>query len=89
MGYLCTFARYANLDVVKLDEAIGRYYFESFDKVPIDTIREMVSKDKVLREALIQLYYGKIDALDDSLKQKLYLAGIVNYQDRNIVIKIQ
>lgn len=58
-----------NLDVVKLDEAIGRYYFESFDKVPIDTIREMVSKDKVLREALIQLYYGKIDALDDSLKQ--------------------
>lgn len=76
-----------NLDVVKLDEAIGRYYFESFDKVPIDTIREMVSKDKVLREALIQLYYGKIDALDDSLKQKLYLAGIVNYQDRNIVIK--
>lgn len=76
-----------NLNVEKLDETIERYYFESFDKVPVDTIREMVSKDKVLREALIQLYYGKIEALDDSLKQKLYLAGIVNYQDQNVVVK--
>lgn len=76
-----------SLDVADLDDTIEEYYFESFDKVPIDTIREMVSKDRVLREALIQLYYGKIDSLDDSLKQKLYLAGIVNYQDKNIVIK--
>lgn len=76
-----------HLTVDQLDAKIGEKYFKSYDIAPIDTIRDMVSKDKLLREALVQLYYGKSNELGNSLKQKLYLAGIVNYRNDDIVIK--
>lgn len=76
-----------HLSVSQLDAKIGEKYFKSYDIAPIDTIRDMVSKDKLLREALVQLYYGKSNELGNSLKQKLYLAGIVNYRNNDIIIK--
>ena len=76
-----------HLSVSQLDAKIGEKYFKSYDIAPIDTIRDVVSKDKLLREALVQLYYGKSNELGNSLKQKLYLAGIVNYRNNDVIIK--
>lgn len=76
-----------NITKDQLDTIVEEKYFKSFDIAPIDTIREVVSKDKLLREALVQIYYGKSNELGNSLKQKLYLAGIVNYHNNGITIK--
>lgn len=85
---ICVSIQYIeHLSVSQLDIIIGEKYFKSYDIAPIDTIRDIVSKDKLLREALVQLYYGKSNELGNSLKQKLYLAGIVNYRNNGVVIK--
>ena len=62
-------------------------YLTSFDKAPIDTIRNLVKEDRDLRDAIIQMAYGKGSTLSDKLKSKLYLAGIVNYNENDVRIK--
>jgi tetratricopeptide (TPR) repeat protein len=71
----------------KVDALVKEMYLTSYDKAPIDTIRTLVKEDRDLRDAIVQLAYDRGDALSDKIKNKLYLAGIVNYNDNEIRIK--
>lgn len=71
----------------KVDSLVKNMYLTSYDKVPIDTIRTLVKEDRDLRDAIIQLAYDKGNTLSDKIKSKLYLAGIVNYNENDVKIK--
>lgn len=70
-----------------VDDLVKQMYLTSFDKAPVDTIRTLVKDDRILRDALMQLAYGKGDVLSDKIKSRLYLAGIVNYSANEVKIK--
>lgn len=70
-----------------VDAVVKKHYLTSYDKPPIDNIREIVKNDKQLQDALIEIDYGKGDLITDEIKQKLYLAGIINLDDKNLSIK--
>lgn len=70
-----------------VDDLVKRLYLTTFDKAPIDTIRNLVKEDRDLRDAIIQLAYNKGKTLSDKMKSKLYLSGIVNYSDNDVNIK--
>lgn len=70
-----------------IDSFVKMHYLTSFDKPPIDNIREIVKKDPFIQDALIEIEYGKGDVIADNVKQKLYLAGIINYTENDIQIK--
>ena len=62
-----------------LDSLISERYLTTFDQAPIDGIRQKVSENAEIRDALIQLYFNKGEELSDSVKSSLYLAGILDY----------
>lgn len=70
-----------------VDALVKQMYLTSFDKAPVDTIRILVKDDRILRDALMQLAYGKGGVLSDNIKSRLYLAGIVNYSANEVKIK--
>lgn len=76
-----------NLTSEDVDSLVKQMYLTSFDKAPVDTIRTLVKDDRILRDAIIQLAYGKGDVLSDKIKSRLYLAGIVNYSANEVKIK--
>lgn len=71
----------------EVDALVKQMYLTLFDKAPVDTIRNLVKEDRILRDAIIQLAYGKGDVLSDKIKSRLYLAGIVNYSANEVKIK--
>ncbi|MCR4030153.1 MULTISPECIES: tetratricopeptide repeat protein [Flavobacterium] len=71
----------------QVDEIVHKLYLTSFDKPPVDNIRELVVSDKKIRDAIIQIDYNKGNNVADNIKSKLYLAGIINYEENNIKIK--
>lgn len=75
------------LDTV--DKVVKEMYLTTFDKAPVDHIRELAEQDKQIRDALTIIRYGKGYEIDDSTKIKLYLSGIVNsdFTSQNIRIK--
>lgn len=72
---------------IDVDDIIQNLYLTSYDRPPVDNIRELVKNDAEIRNAVIQIYYDKGDSLNDRLRNKLYLAGITNYSNKNIEIK--
>ena len=70
-----------------IDSLVKEMYLTTFDKAPVDTIRTLVKEDRDLRDAIIQLAYGKGNTLSDKIKGKLYLTGIVNYSNNDVRIK--
>ncbi len=64
-----------------IDEIINQTYLINFDKPPVDHIRELVKVDSEMRNSIIGLLYKKNNSLNDAIKEKLYLAGIINYSD--------
>ena len=64
-----------------LDSMITERYLTTFDQAPIDGIRQKVSENKEIRDALIQLYFNKGKELSDDVKSRLYLAGIIDYDN--------
>lgn len=70
-----------------IDSIVNDLYFKTYDKAPVDNIREIVSKDKELRNSIVELTYNKGKSISDKLKSKLYLSGIINYNDDNVIIK--
>ncbi|PAM93169.1 hypothetical protein B4N84_19515 [Flavobacterium sp. IR1] len=71
----------------EVDSIVKLHYLTSFDKPPIDNIREIVKKESVIQDALIEIEYGKGDVVSDNIKQKLYLSGIINYTENDIKVK--
>ncbi|CCH53362.1 putative WD repeat-containing protein slr0143 [Fibrisoma limi BUZ 3] len=76
-----------NIEPKDVDDLVQIHYLTSYDKPPIDNIRELVKKDKNIRNSLIEINYNKSKNISDSNKSKLYLAGIVNYREDDIKIK--
>ena len=59
-----------------VDALIDKLYLTRFDRAPIDHIRALAASDRLVRDSLISLLYGKGATLDDRARSKLYLAGI-------------
>lgn len=72
-----------------VDKIVNDLYLTAFDKPPIDHIREIVKKDKEIRNAIVEIEYKKGSEVSDKVKSKLYLSGIINYQENDISIKNQ
>ncbi|EKO3973972.1 AAA-like domain-containing protein [Vibrio fluvialis] len=72
------------IDKESIDDLIRRKYLTSFDIAPIDHIRELVSDDREIQEAVIKLQ-SKDSNLDitDRIKNKLYLHGIISSDDKD------
>lgn len=67
----------------ELDLVIREYYMNTFDKAPIDAIRQKVKEDEELKDALVQLYFNKGETLSAEVRSQLYLAGIIEF-DNNV-----
>lgn len=61
-----------------VDDVINDVYLTSFDRPPVDHIRDLVFKDVSIRNAIIEIKYGKGDQISDTIRRKLYLSGIIN-----------
>ncbi|EJC1077205.1 AAA-like domain-containing protein [Vibrio parahaemolyticus] len=70
-----------------IDTLVKNMYMISFDRPPIDHIRSLVEADVELRNGVISLSYGKLDAVSDAIKSKLYLSGIINSLEENATFK--
>jgi tetratricopeptide (TPR) repeat protein len=70
-----------------IDKIVQNLYLTSFDKAPIDNIREIVSNDREIRNSIVEIEYKKGKLVSDKIKSKLYLAGIINYDEDDIHIK--
>lgn len=70
-----------------IDKIVQDLYLTSFDKAPIDNIREIVSNDREIRNSIVEIEYKKGKLVSDKVKSKLYLAGIINYDEDDIHIK--
>ena len=69
-----------------VDLAVEKVYLRDYDRAPIDHIRTLVQSDRVLRDGIMSIHYGKGDALDDVVRSRLYLAGITTAPSENIEI---
>lgn len=70
-----------------VDKIVQDLYLTSFDKSPIDNIREIVVNDREIRNSIVEIEYNKGKLVSDKIKSKLYLAGIINYDEDDIHIK--
>ncbi len=75
------------INPTKIDRIVSDIYLATFDKPPIDNIRELVKKDREIRNVVIDIEQKKGKGITDKLKSKLYLSGIINYEENNIQIK--
>lgn len=64
----------------EVDNLVQKMYLTTYDLAPIDSIRDKVKADSELRDALIQLSIDKGNSLSDDVKSKLYLSGIIGYE---------
>ncbi len=73
----------------EVDTSVRKLYLTDFTKAPIDHIREVVATEDDLRNAVTVIKYGKGHTLSDSIKNKLYLAGIIRsvVSGNKVVIK--
>jgi tetratricopeptide (TPR) repeat protein len=79
--------RFSNKDLSQkdIDDLITEMYLTTYDRPPVDNIRELVINDRELRNAIIEISYQKGKEISDKIKSKLYLAGITNYNGSNDV----
>jgi hypothetical protein len=66
------------IDIETLDKIITKKYLTSFDIAPIDHIRELVKTNKDIRRAISNIHKKNSTQLNDEIKRKLYLYGIIN-----------
>ncbi len=62
----------------QVDEAVKKLYLRDYDRAPVDHIRILATSDSHIRNALVEIRYGKYEFLDAKMKSRLYLAGITN-----------
>jgi tetratricopeptide (TPR) repeat protein len=70
-----------------VDQCVSKLYLTAFDKAPVDHIRTLVESDKLIRHAVVQIRYGKGETLSDAVRSRLFLAGIIKANARNVAIK--
>ncbi|NTW68775.1 MAG: hypothetical protein HGB23_02865 [Chlorobiaceae bacterium] len=76
-----------DVNVDMIDKLVTELYLTTYDKPPIDNIREIVKKDRDIRNAIVEIEFKKGKEVSDKIKSKLYLAGIINYHEDDICIK--
>jgi len=76
-----------SIDVSTVDKTIDKLYLHDFDRAPIDHIRTLVESDKVIRDAISSIRWGKSSYVDDKTKSRLYLAGIIRSAGGEAAIK--
>lgn len=74
-----------------IEKIIIDKYLTSFDIAPIDHIRELVSENKSVREAIHQIISGDNELINmsDTIKNKLYLYGIISSGKNDNLPKIK
>lgn len=78
---LCNTAEKTHVtSLAEVDNLVQEMYLTTYDLAPVDSIRDKVKADSELRDALIQLSIDKGNSLSDDVKSKLYLAGIIGYE---------
>lgn len=70
-----------------VDEIVKNLYLISFDHPPIDSIRRMVEKNPALIGAILELSIKKGQSISKDIRNKLYLAGVVDYSDTDVYFK--
>lgn len=75
------------VDAISVDNAIEKLYLRDFDRAPIDHIRTLVESDKIIRDAISSIRWGKSSYVDDKTKSRLYLAGITRSAGGEATIK--
>ncbi len=76
------------ISVNKIATLIREKYLTTFDIAPVDHIRELVKTNSQIREAITLIHKQRTLELDDEIKRKLYLFGIINSAfNENIKIK--
>ena len=76
-----------DITTTSIDKIIDKLYLTSYDKPPIDNIRELIKSDSELRNAIVEIVYKKGGKISDRIKSKLYLSGIINYTNEDVSIK--
>lgn len=78
-----------SVDILTIDNIVTEMYLTTFDRPPVNDIRSLVESRKDLREGVIAINYGRIETLTDDVKNRLYLAGILEsgYESGEIKIK--
>jgi len=61
-----------------IDELVTQLYLRSYDLPPVDHIRALAESDKDIRQAVMSIHYDKASAVPDSVRNRLYLAGITS-----------
>jgi len=77
------------MTVEVVDQIVRKLYLTSYDLAPVDHIRQLVEDDKEIRNAVMNIHYGKSSVISDLQRTKLYLAGVVkaNFLSGDIAIK--
>jgi hypothetical protein len=71
-----------------INSAVDRLYLQSFDRAPVDHIRVLAASDLQIRDAIIAIRSGGAASLDETIKSRLYLAGIIGSAvEKSITIK--
>lgn len=72
-----------------VDHMVDRLYFSDIDVPPVDHMKRLVEENGDIRDALISLHYGHGESISDSLRTRLYLAGIgkISKEDKRISFK--
>lgn len=64
-------------------EVVKFKYLTDFDIAPIDHIRELVSSNRKVRNAILNIHSNNSDEITDSLRKKLYLYGIIGSEAKD------
>lgn len=68
-------------------DVVNKLYLRDFDRAPIDHIRTLAESDKVIRDAIASIRWGKYDFVDDKTKSRLYLSGITGSAGGEVQVK--
>ena len=66
------------IDNVKISKIIKDKYLVSYDIAPVDHIRELIKSNKKVRDAVSNIHKKNYDELNDEIRNKLYLYGIIS-----------
>lgn len=72
-----------SIDKIRIAEIIKNKYLTSYDIPPVDHIRELVKSDKKIRDAVLKIHNKKYEKINDEIKNKLYLYGIISSDFKN------
>lgn len=76
-----------DIDISEIDKIVQNIYLTTFDKPPVDNIREIVVSDREIRNAIVEIEFKKGSEIPQRIKNKLYLSGIINYEENTVRIK--